>query len=159
MRLKIGELAKLSNVSVESLRYYQSEGLLVPAHRSKSGYRLYSNDDKLRLSFILHAKKVGFSLAEIKQLLSLRTEKDNHTCEEVKQYTGNKIEEIDAKIADLNKMKYALTNLHKACCGGQKSAEHCTILSSLDDPMFFAESETLGSKKLGSKKLESQQFE
>ncbi len=68
--LKIGEIAKRSNVSVESLRFYESEQLLSPEGRSNAGYRLYSSADEQKLSFILHAKKIGFSLREIKSLLS-----------------------------------------------------------------------------------------
>ncbi len=136
--IKIGELAKRSNISVESLRFYESEQLLEPEGRSNAGYRLYSVSDEQKLSFILHAKKVGFSLQEIKTLLSLRAHKNNHTCEEVKQYTGIKIGEIDAKIHDLQTMKTALQNLYGACCGGIESAERCTILSSLDNPGLFS---------------------
>jgi len=135
--LKIGELAKRSSVSVESLRFYESEQLLSPQGRSNAGYRLYSSIDEQKLSFILHAKKVGFSLHEIKTLLSLRADKNSHTCEEVKSYTGAKVDEIDKKINDLQKMKHALENLYTACCGGNESAENCTILNSLDDPDLF----------------------
>jgi MerR family transcriptional regulator, Zn(II)-responsive regulator of zntA len=136
--MKIGELASQCDVSVETLRFYESEGLVIPQQRSSNGYRLYSQADKQRLGFILHAKKVGFSLQEIKQLLSLRADKDSYTCEEVKNYTGTKINEIEAKIADLQKMKQALDNLYNACCGGHESARGCTILSSLDDNTLFS---------------------
>jgi len=136
--LKIGEVAKQADITVETLRFYQSEQLLIPKMTNQSGYRLYSAQDRQKLNFILHSKKVGFSLSEIKQLLSLRTDKDQHTCEEVKNYTGNKINEIESKIRDLQKMRLALSNLHDACCGGSESAKQCTILNSLDDPELFA---------------------
>lgn len=136
--MKIGELASQCGVSVESLRYYETEGLVIPKQRSNKGYRLYNQDDKQRLSFILHAKKVGFSLQEIKHLLSLRAAKNSHTCEEVKTYTGTKIREVEAKITDLLKMKQALDNLHSACCGGLESARGCTILSSLESNNSFS---------------------
>lgn len=136
--IKIGLLAKRSHVSVETLRFYESEGLLAPKQRSTTGYRLYSADDERKLHFILHAKKIGFSLHEIKRLLSLRTHKDSHTCEEVKSYTGAKMQEIEAKIDDLQKMQHALGNLFHACCGGNESAENCTILNSLDNQTLFA---------------------
>ncbi len=135
---KIGELAKKADISVETLRYYQSKSLLAPTERSLSGYRLYTKTDEQKLLFILHAKKVGFSLKEIRQLLTLRTDKNSHTCEEVKNYTGTKINEIEDKIRDLQKMQQALVNLHDACCGGNESAEQCTILSTLDDPNYFS---------------------
>ena len=136
--IKIGELAKRTQVSVEALRFYETAKLLSPKRRSSSGYRLYSPQDEQKLHFILHAKKIGFSLAEIKQLLSLRTHRDSHTCEEVKSYTGAKMQEIESKILDLQKMQRALSNLYHACCGGKESAENCTILNSLDDPYLFS---------------------
>jgi len=135
--LKIGELAKRSHVSVETLRFYEAQGLLSPKTRSDSGYRYYSEQDQQRLQFILHAKKVGFALQEIKRLLSLKTDSSHHTCEEVKNYTGVKIREVEAKIHDLQTMKQALDSLHQACCGGKESADHCTILNSLGDPELF----------------------
>lgn len=138
--LKIGQLAKNCNLSVEAIRYYESEQLLSPKQRSPGGYRLYDSSEVHRLNFILHAKKVGFSLQEIKNLLSLRTNKDSHTCEEVKDYTGSKINEIEQKINDLQKMKSALDSLYHACCGGNESAINCTILNSLDNPEFFSQS-------------------
>ena len=136
--IKIGELAKRAQISVEALRYYETAMLLSPKQRSHSGYRLYSAQDEQRLHFILHAKKIGFSLEEIKQLLSLRTHRDSHTCEDVKSYTGAKMDEIESKILDLQKMQRALSSLYHACCGGEESAENCTILNSLDDPYLFS---------------------
>ncbi len=145
--IRIGVLANHYQVSVETLRFYESEGLITPKHRSPSGYRLYSCDDQQRLNFILQAKKVGFSLQEIKQLLSLRADKDAHTCEEVKSYTGKKIQEIESKIADLVSIKVALNNLYQACCGGSESATDCTILSSLDKKQLFTAANTSASSK------------
>lgn len=133
---KIGELATRTHTSVETLRFYESEGLVVPKMRTNAGYRLYDSKDLQRLHFVLHAKKVGFSLKEIKRLLGLKLHKDEHTCEEVKQYTGDKIAEIEAKIDDLQKMQKVLSKLHEACCGGQESALNCSILQALEDSKF-----------------------
>jgi len=135
--VKIGELAKRTDISVETLRYYEKEQLIKPQLRSESGYRLYSLEDENRLHFVLHAKKVGFSLSEIKELLNLRLNKDSHTCEEVKSYTGQKISEVETKITDLQTMHDALSSLYKACCGGPEKATNCAILSSLDDESLF----------------------
>ncbi|MCW8879020.1 MAG: Zn(2+)-responsive transcriptional regulator [Kangiellaceae bacterium] len=134
---KIGELAKKAQVSVESLRYYEAEGLISAKMRTESGYRLYGEQELQQLYFILHAKKVGFSLKEIAKLLGLQVNKEAHTCEEVKSYTGDKIAELEAKIRDLQKMKQALTGLYQACCGGPESAQNCTILQTLEDPEYF----------------------
>ncbi len=136
--VKIGELAKRTQISVETLRYYEKESLLQPQLRTESGYRLYSLEDEHRLNFVLHAKKVGFSLSEIKELLALRLNKDSHTCEEVKNYTGQKMAEVQTKIADLQTMFKALNSLYKACCGGPEKATNCAILSSLEDQALFS---------------------
>ncbi len=138
-QLKIGELAKRSGLTVEALRFYEQQGLIQPLGRTASGYRLYSPSDVQRVNFILHAKKVGFTLAEIKTLLALRLHKDKHSCDEVKQYTAEKIADIEARLRDLNSIHQALTHLHDACCGGPESAAHCTILSSLEDDSFIHE--------------------
>ncbi len=134
---KIGELARKAGTSVEALRFYEAEGLICAQQRSESGYRLYSEEDARRLYFVMHAKKVGFSLKEINQLLGLQLHKDEHTCEEVKRYTGDKIQEIEAKIQDLDKIKTALNSLHQRCCGGEESAVNCSILHTLEDPDYF----------------------
>ena len=69
--LKIGELASLAGVSRDTLRFYEKHGLIIPSQRTESGYRLYSNIDVERISFIVSAKGVGFTLNEIHQLLEL----------------------------------------------------------------------------------------
>ncbi|WP_246722939.1 Zn(2+)-responsive transcriptional regulator [Aliikangiella sp. G2MR2-5] len=140
--LKIGQLAARAGISVESLRYYESEGLISANCRSENGYRLYSDESIQKLGFILHAKKIGFSLKEIKRLLGLRLNRDQHTCEEVKDYTGAKIREIEQKIADLVKMKSALVSLHEACCGGNETADNCSILQTLEAPFTFEKIES-----------------
>jgi MerR family transcriptional regulator, Zn(II)-responsive regulator of zntA len=129
---KIGELAQKSGIKVEALRYYESEGLLKPAMRSDSGYRLYNEQNLQSLFFIIHAKKVGFALKEVKFLLDFQNNKNEHTCEEVKKYTGDKIIEIESKIVDLQNMHQSLSQLHHACCGGVESAKNCSILQSLE---------------------------
>ncbi|MET1254913.1 Zn(2+)-responsive transcriptional regulator [Aliikangiella maris] len=134
---RIGEIAKQTNTSVETLRYYESQGLLIASERTSAGYRLYSEQDLHRLNFVLQAKKVGFSLKEISHLLGLQLHKDEHTCEEVKTYTGHKISEIEAKIQDLEKIKQALQNIYSACCGGNESAVNCSILHFFEDPNNF----------------------
>ncbi|MDN4502169.1 Zn(2+)-responsive transcriptional regulator [Alteromonadaceae bacterium BrNp21-10] len=134
---KIGELAQKADVSVETLRFYETKNLLNAHSRSSAGYRLYSEQDLHQLYFILHAKKVGFSLAEIKQLLGVQVNKQQYTCEDVKHFTEEKIAQIEAKIDDLSKIKLALAQLNKACCGGEESAMHCSILHTLEDPTLF----------------------
>ncbi|MEF1218589.1 MerR family transcriptional regulator, partial [Photobacterium damselae] len=75
----IGQLAKLCNVSSDTLRFYEKNHLIVPAGRSESGYRLYSEDNLSRVRFILRAKAIGLSLDEIRELLDIRLEASQHS--------------------------------------------------------------------------------
>jgi len=129
---RIGELAQLANISNDTLRYYEKHGLLTPANRSDSGYRLYNNDSVEQIKFIQRAKYVGFSLREIQELLSLKVDKAEHSCEEIKELTKIKLEDVQAKLVELQKIATALEKLHDACCGGSESAENCSILDALE---------------------------
>ena len=140
--LKIGDLAKRCGLTVEALRFYEKQGLLQPQARSEAGYRFYTDEDVQRVRFILHAKQVGFTLAEIKQLLALRADKDDYSCEEVKQYTAQKLREIEARMHDLQTIHKALSRLHHACCGGPQAASHCSILAALDEDKIEQEPRT-----------------
>ena len=130
--LRIGELAKLTETNNETLRFYESRGLLNEPRRSESGYRLYTQAEVLRVHFIVRAKRMGFSLKEIDELLSLRVDKELSTCAEVKELAEHKLQDIGKKIAELNRMKHALQQITDACCGGEEPAVHCTILNALD---------------------------
>ncbi len=129
--LRIGELAKLTETNNETLRFYESRGLLNEPRRSESGYRLYTQAEVLRVHFIVRAKRMGFSLKEIDELLSLRVDKES-TCSEVKELAEHKLQDIGNKIAELNRMKNALQQITDACCGGEEPAIHCTILNALE---------------------------
>ena len=131
--MRIGELSKHTGFQVETLRYYEKQGLLDPASRTESGYREYNNDSLKQLQFIRQAKSVGFSLKEITELLTLRVDRDQHSCGEVKSIAELKIEQIDTKIVELGKMRDALYKITEACCGGLEPATSCTILNSLDN--------------------------
>ena len=130
--MRIGALAAETDTSVETLRYYEAEGLIPEPRRSESGYRLYSAQDVLRVSFIRRARGMGFSLKESAELLSMQVEKEASTCGEVKSLAEKKLSMIDKKITELNKMKAALQQVTEACVGGQASAVHCTILDALE---------------------------
>lgn len=129
--LKIGALAKATATSVETLRYYEAEGLMPAPRRSAGGYRLYAPEDEQRVHFIRRARSMGFSLKEVLELLSLQVAKEASTCGEVKLLAQQKLVAIDEKIAELNKMKTALQQITDACSGGDEPAVHCTILSAL----------------------------
>ena len=130
--LKIGELAKQAGVSIDTIRFYESKGLVSASMRSEAGYRLFSSDDLTRLLFISRAKQVGFTLDEISELLDLKLHPDDHTCQEVKQRTQFKIETVSAKIAELERIKRSLVRLHEACGGTSQSTRQCSILQLLE---------------------------
>lgn len=135
--VKIGELASQTGVSVDTIRFYEDKGLITPASRSDAGYRLFSQQDKEKLLFIQRTKQVGFTLNEISELMELKLHPDAHTCEEVKQVTEQKIEQVTAKINELERIRSSLAQLSVACDGGSHSAQHCSILQLLnsDNPL------------------------
>lgn len=128
---KIGELAELCNISADTLRFYEKNGLFQASQRSNAGYRLYTQSDKSRLEFILTSKSVGFSLKEIADLLSINLDKSNRTCADAKQLVDDKLTQVRAKLSELERLETSLQSLSDTCCGGPESALHCTILEAL----------------------------
>jgi MerR family Zn(II)-responsive transcriptional regulator of zntA len=131
--LRIGDLSKRTQINNETLRFYESKGLLEEPRRSEAGYRLYTERAVKRVNFIVRAKRLGFSLKEIMELLSLRVDREDSTCGDVKFLAEKKLEDIEGKINELKRMRNALNKITLACCGGEESAVHCTILNSLED--------------------------
>ena len=128
--LTIGQLAKEAHVNRETVRYYERRRLLQRPSRSLAGYRVFSDDALRRLRFIRHAKMLGFSLEEIRELLALRVHSVD-TCGRVRQRTLVKIADIERKIGALQEMKRALGDLVSACSHRRKTDE-CPILGSLE---------------------------
>ncbi|KJR36893.1 zinc-responsive transcriptional regulator [Vibrio navarrensis] len=130
---QIGELAKRCGVSTDTLRFYEKNQLILPAGRSESGYRLYSEENQKQVGFILKAKALGLSLEEIKELLEIKLEATEHSCAEVKAITSAKLALIDEKIAQLSQIRQALKKINDACCGHtDDDASHCSILAALE---------------------------
>ncbi len=130
--LKIGELASQTETSVETLRYYESEGLIPEPRRSDAGYRLYTVNDLERVHFIRRARAMDFSLKEVGELLSLQVDREHATCGEVKELAEQKLDAIESKMQELQKMKQALKQITDACEGGDAPAARCTILNALE---------------------------
>jgi MerR family mercuric resistance operon transcriptional regulator len=128
--LTIGQVAKNAGVNVETIRFYEREGLIGKPPRRPSGYRQYQPDIVRRIRFIQRAKELGFSLREITELLSLRVAR-GRSCADVKARASAKIEDVESKIAVLERMKGALTRLTEACAG-RGSVGECPILDALD---------------------------
>ena len=129
--LTIGQLAKLTQQTIVTIRYYEKCGLLPKPKRTRGGFRLYPKSIIPRFYFIQNAKAVGFTLDEIKALLTLQARKA--TSEQVKTHTQQKIQDIDAKITTLQKMKRALSQWEQAC-DGKIAIDQCPILENLYQP-------------------------
>lgn len=129
-KLTRGRLAKSSGVHPETIRYYEQNGLLPIPVRSESNYRLFDRESIDRVHFIKRAQSVGFSLDEIRLLLSLKYAEDA-TCEPVRQLVQEKLAELDQKIQALHAMKALLEGLVEICPGGDEPIEECPILDHL----------------------------
>lgn len=128
--LTIGALAQRGGVNLETIRYYEREGLMLPPPRKSSGHRAYAPGDLRRLRFIKRAKELGFSLAEIKELLALRRD-PGQPCSDVIRRIEAKTEEVARKIVHLRAMRRALIRL-KNSCEGECPMSECPILENLD---------------------------
>lgn len=126
----IGQIAREAGVGVETVRFYERKGLLAEPSRRASGYRQFDESVVDRLRFIREAKVLGFTLNEIKELLSLKLDPVS-SCADVKSQAEAKIADIEEKLRTLQRMKRALLKLTKACSGNGPSSE-CPILESLD---------------------------
>lgn len=126
----IGKLAKQAKVNVETVRYYERKGLMPELLRSESGYRQQSRTDFEHLKFIKNAQQLGFSLKQIKELVSLNVS-PGYSCADVKGRAQEKIKEIKGKIAELHKIKKALSEL-SGICEINATIEECRILKILN---------------------------
>lgn len=129
--MTIGEVAKRSDVNIQTIRFYERKGLVLPATRSDSGYRQYTDEAVRRVRFIKHAQEIGFSLREVANLLSLQVVTES-TCGDVKTQAEEKISDIDEKIRKLEEMKAALGRLVEKCDGVGPVSE-CPILEALEE--------------------------
>ncbi|MBI2826040.1 MAG: MerR family transcriptional regulator [Planctomycetia bacterium] len=137
--LRTGEVARLAGVNVETLRFYEREGILVEPPRRMSGYREYPPDTVDLIRFVKRAQELGFSLREIQELLNLRKVPRRATGK-VPGLVRGKISEIDHKIRDLQAMRRALGELLGAC-EEKKSGTSCPIIASLSGCPECAETE------------------
>jgi Hg(II)-responsive transcriptional regulator len=127
----ISELAHDAGVNVETVRYYERIGLLRQPRKPGRGWRRYDQGSLRRIRFIKRAQELGFTLAEVKELLSLRSSTNPRTCERVSRKARSKVDEIDAKVRDLLAMKQALTEL-AAACPRDGAGDACPLLKALD---------------------------
>jgi len=128
--ISIGQVARQAGVGVETIRFYEREGLLEEPARGVSGYRQYTEQVVNRIHFIKRAQRLGFSLKEITDLLLLRVDAET-SCEEVKQRTEAKIAEVERKVVELQRMRQALLQV-ASLCTGQGPTSRCPMLDALD---------------------------
>lgn len=130
--MRIGTVARESGVSIDTIRYYEREGLLPPPRRRPSGYREYDADALARLRFIRRAKDLGFSLEDIRELLSLSTDRE-HGVKGVKQRAQRRLARVDERLAQFQRMRDGLEELI-ANCPGHGALGECPILRALSEP-------------------------
>lgn len=124
------QVADNAGVTIEAVRFYEKEGLIEEPPRTESNYRKYPDDTVARIRFIKRAQNLGFSLPEIRELLSLRL--DPHTkAADIRLRSQNKIRDIEEKIQTLQAMKQALQKITDACHGDGPASE-CPILEALE---------------------------
>ncbi|MDZ4297499.1 MAG: Cu(I)-responsive transcriptional regulator [Moraxellaceae bacterium] len=123
----IGQAAKLTALSVKMIRHYESIGLITPSARTEAQYRLFSEEDLHRLHFIRRARRLGFAMTQVAELLTLW--QGHRPSREVKQLALTHINELDQRIIELQAMRDTLSKLAERCHGDQQPS--CPILADL----------------------------
>lgn len=132
--LTISQVANRASINLQTIRYYERQGLLAPMSRTEAGYRIFSSESVRRIRFIKRAQELGFSLTEIKDLLSLRI--DAHTTQaDIRNRAEAKIADVEQKIRHLQAIHASLLRMAKDC-SGCGSLKDCPILEGLDGKEF-----------------------
>ncbi len=130
----IGELSRLTQVNIETIRYYEKIGIMPNPPRNSSGYRIYSTPHLERLSFVRRSRELGFSQPEVRKLLTL-VDEHKYTCGEVREMTARHLLTVRSKIKDLRKLEKALANMVSECDGGDiPECPIVDVLSALPEP-------------------------
>ncbi len=126
--MNIGEAARRSGLPAKTIRYYEETGLIAPAARAENGYRDYAETDVHKLRFVRHARSLGFSVEVCTQLLSLYEDKNRHSAD-VKAIAQEHLDEVDAKIKELQELRSTLSHLVEHCHGDDRP--DCPILEGI----------------------------
>lgn len=117
----IGEVAKAAGMTPKTLRFYEEQGLLLPARRSPNGYRQYGDDTVARLDFIARGRAAGLSVSQIRSILSVR-EPGNPPCTHVRDVLAGQLAELDLKIAELTALRLSVAASYAAVAAGDPAA-------------------------------------
>ena len=128
-RIRIGELARRTSCSIDTIRYYEREGLLTRAQRSAGNFRLYGEEAVERLQFIRHCRSLDMDLAEVRALLRIQDQPDEN-CEDVIALLDEHLAKVTRRIADLERLEHYLNEL-RGCCHEGNVARDCGILKGL----------------------------
>lgn len=126
--MNIGQAAQASGVSAKMIRYYESIALIPPGRRSDAGYRIYGDNDVHTLRFIKRARTLGFSLEQIRELVSLWHDPQRASAD-VKRIAEAHVQELEQRIREMTEMRDTLVRLARTCCGDQRP--ECPILEGL----------------------------
>ena len=129
--MKIGELAKSTGYPVQTIRYYEKEGLVSSTARSEGNFRLYYHAAIKRMLFIKHCRNMDLSLSDIRQLLALMDSPETH-CNEVNQMINKHLEEVELRLVDLHTLRDQLQLLQQSC-SKDRTVEECGILKKLSN--------------------------
>ena len=129
--LPIGALAKHTGLTVEGIRFYEKAGVLRAPARTAGQHRLYSRADLRRLNFIRRARLLGFTLDEVRALLSFADNVGAHSCADAHQLAAKHLDDVKSKIADLKKMEKALRGMVSSCAEG--TLPECPLIETLSD--------------------------
>ena len=125
-----GALARRSGVNGETIRFYETKGLIADPRRSAGGHRIYDQSHLKRLSFIRRTRELGFTIREVRGLLDL-VDSDEYTCAEVRDQTIVHLRDVEQKLRDLQKMRRTLNSMVSKCDGGL--VPECPIIDALFD--------------------------
>jgi len=133
--MKIGELGRATGTNIETIRYYERIGLLPKPARTDGNYRDYGSQHVERLTFVRHARGLGFDLSDIRSLLAL-TENPDQDCAEADRIASGHLDAVERKIARLQSLRGELSRMVAQCRGGQIGS--CQIMQSLADHTLCA---------------------
>jgi MerR family mercuric resistance operon transcriptional regulator len=130
--LRIGELSQRTGCNIETIRYYERVSLLPPPSRSAARYRLYDADDVRRLAFVRRARELGFTLDQVRTLMTFAAGHADDACAEVRELAAGHLAEIRAKIADLRALEQVLSEAVRRCDADGHPG--CPVIDTLSAP-------------------------